>query len=450
MIRKYTILLILFLSACRSNAQTVSTRVVKDGLFIPWEILYAPDGRIWFTQKNGYICRVTPATGATDTIYHETATVIKGEGGMTGMALHPSFPAQPYVYVAHNYQQGANYRIRIMRYTYNGSNALGSPVVLLDNINGSNNHNGCRVMATGDKLYITTGDAENLNSPQNVSSLNGKVLRINLDGTIPADNPIANSPVWSWGHRNPQGLVTANGLIYSSEHGPSTDDEINIIRKGRNFGWPNVAGYCDQPGELTFCSDSNVVTPVKAWTPTLAVSGMDYYQSQAMFPQFAQSLILATLKDEHLYHLGLNATRDSVVSTTVINGVNYGRLRDICIAPSGRIYVSTSNSNAAGPPPHTDKIIELYDPNASGIPPINATGMRLYPNPAQQLLQIELISPVQGTYTITDVQGRSVKSGELRGSKVSVPVQDLGAAVYLVRIDDGKGGRMVQRFIKSE
>jgi glucose/arabinose dehydrogenase len=106
-------------------------------------------------------------------------------------------------------------------------------------------HNGSRLVIANDKLFITTGDASNTSLPKNISARNGKVLRLNLDGSIPADNPVAGNAYWSFGHRNPQGLVYANNRLYSSEHGPSNDDEINIIEKGKNYGWPNVAGRCE-------------------------------------------------------------------------------------------------------------------------------------------------------------------------------------------------------------
>jgi aldose sugar dehydrogenase len=446
MIRNYIFLLLVLFMSCHTDAQ-ITTRVVKDGLFIPWEIIYGPDGNIWFTQKNGFICRVNPGTAQTDTLYHETATVIRNEGGMTGMALHPSFATQPYVYVAHNYLQGTAYKIRIMRYTYNGINALNAPAVILDNINGSNNHNGTRLCIVGDKLFVTTGDAESPSVAQNVSAVNGKVLRINLDGTIPSDNPYPGSPVWSWGHRNAQGLVMANGFLYSSEHGANSDDEINIIRKGRNYGWPNVEGFCNTPAEITFCTDSNVVTPLIAWTPTLAVSGIDYYD-QAMFPQWQGCLLMNTLKDQHLYLLKLNSTRDSVVSASVITQVSAGRLRDICISPSGRVYISTSNSSASGTGAFTDKIIEIYDASATNVPATAQLGMKVYPNPVQQLLQVSLTQSIDGTYLLRDMQGRLLQQGAVVGKDLSLDLSTYVSGIYHLLIRTAGGAHSGQIFIK--
>ena len=179
---------------------------------------------------------------------------------------------------------------------------------------------------------------------------NGKILRINLDGTIPADNPVAGNPYWSFGHRNPQGLVFANNKLYSAEHGPSNDDEINIIEKGKNYGWPNVEGFCDG-GEQTFCSANNVKEPVKNWTPTAAISGLDYYSSD-LIPQWKNSLLVAALKNARIYQMKLDDTFSTITQTNEYFNGDYGRMRDICISPAGKVYICTSNGG-------NDRIIEV-------------------------------------------------------------------------------------------
>lgn len=186
---------------------------------------------------------------------------------------------------------------------------------------------------------------------QNTSSLNGKILRINLDGSLPADNPIANSAIWSYGHRNPQGLVWIGNQLFSSEHGPDTDDEINIIEKGSNYGWPEVAGYCDEADEKAFCQTHKVKEPIKTWTPTAAVSGLDYYNSNTILT-WKNSLLVAALKNSRIYQLKLNNDHTTITETHKFFTNKYGRLRDICIAPDGKVYICTSNGN-------NDKIIEV-------------------------------------------------------------------------------------------
>jgi aldose sugar dehydrogenase len=330
----------------------VQSRVLSNNLNFPWEILYGPDNRIWLTERGGKISRADTGTGAVTLLHTITEVVSNGEGGLLGMVLHPAFATQPYVYVAYNYNAAGGYREKVVRLTFTGS-ALTSPLILIDNMPAASIHNGCRLAITADqKLLITTGDAANTGLPQNTASLAGKVLRLNLDGSIPADNPLAGNPVWSWGHRNAQGLVLANGVLYSSEHGPNNDDEVNIIEKGRNYGWPTVQGFCDQPGEQSFCASNSVKEPLRAWTPTVAVSGMDYYNNDAI-PQWKNSLLLATLKDSRLLQLYLNGSGTAIDSVKDFFVNTYGRLRDVCVSPDGKVYMCTSNGG------NTDRIVEV-------------------------------------------------------------------------------------------
>jgi len=428
------------IASCQQASSQMTTRIVANNLFIPWEMVYGPDDHIWFTQKNGYICRLEPLTGNIDTLYHETNTVIQSEGGMLGMALHPNFATDPYVYVAYNYLQGT-YKERIVRYTYNGT-ILTSPTTLLDNIDGTNIHNGCRLAIVNNQLYITTGDAANQPIAQNVNALNGKTLRINLDGSIPNDNPISGSPVWSWGHRNAQGLIYANNRFYSSEHGPSTDDELNILEKGRNYGWPNVHGYCNTTAEQSFCADSNVVEPIIAWTPTLAVSSIAYY-NHPMFPSLQNSILMTTLKDKKLYELELNSTFDDVTNSNVISQISGDRLRAICVDPDGRIYVSTSNSQASGTGAKVDKIIEIYDPTYSSIARQLKNGhehIAVYPNPAKDEINIYNNIPRskgQYKYSIFNVSGQVLSTGSLQSCNNTVGISGLATGAYMLKVFNG-------------
>lgn len=334
------------------GAVELKDSVIASGLSNVWEILWGPDDHIWMTERGGRISRLNPTTGVVTPITTIGEVQANGEGGLLGMVLHPNFGATPHVFVSYNYNDGANYREKIVRFTYNsGANTLSSAQTIIDNINAANIHNGSRLVIVNDKLFVTTGDAASESSAQNTGSKNGKVLRVNLDGSIPADNPVAGNPYWSLGHRNPQGLVYANNRLYSSEHGPSNDDEINIIEKGRNYGWPTVHGFCNLPAEQTFCVGNNVVQPLTAWTPTIATCGLDYYNNDQI-PQWKNSLLLVTLKDATLYQLKLNDNNDGITTTNEYYSGDYGRMRDICISPDGKVYISTSNGS-------NDKVIEI-------------------------------------------------------------------------------------------
>lgn len=448
MLKRSLLIVLCFLNATAFAQTPMSTRVVKDSLFIPWEIVWGPDDHIWLTQKNGYICRLEPRSGRLDTLYHETATVIRSEGGMLGMALHPDFPTTPYVYVAYNYLNANAYEERIMRYTYNGSNALGSPQVIFDHIPASNIHNGCRLLIDGDKLFFSAGDAATSSSAQNPNALSGKIHRINLDGSIPADNPNPASSVWSLGHRNPQGLVMVNGRLYSSEHGNTSDDEINVIEKGRNYGWPTVEGWCNTTAEQTFCNANNVKQPAMVWTPTLAVCGIDFY-NHPMFPELKGKILMATLKDSKLRALTLNGTGDSMKKDSVLIS-SFGRLRDVCISPAGRIYVSTSKSASGGTGAFTDQIIEITNPVATGVPEFGKNlAFELFPNPAGSSIELRH-SGLRGTYRLLGVDGRELLGGNLSGSAQRIGLERLPAGVFMLLVTEERtGASAIRRFVRQ-
>lgn len=446
--RRISLLCFLFFAlALHTEAQsTYATRVLKDSLFIPWEILYGPDDHIWFTQKNGFICRMDNEGKHVDTLYHEPQTVTIKESGMLGMALHPDFDNYPYVYVVWEYLDSPwHIRERVWRYTYNKSaNILRDPKLILDSVNGYIFHNGCRLAIVGDKMFISVADAEDFSAPQNVDSINGKILRINLDGSIPDDNPIPGNAAWSWGHRNPQGLVYANGILYSSEHGPETDDEFNIIQKGRNYGWPVVRGYCDLPGEMDFCRDSNVAEPLHAWTPTIAPCGIDYYDHQ-MFPELRNSILMTTLKDKHLYQLKLSETHDAITSISTINAVNYGRLRDICISPEGRIFLSTSNSVPNDTAGQVDRIIEVYNPDM-----YHKDSFTLSPNPASSVVYISTPVPYKRLhYTLTTFDGRKIAEDDILRTRPQINVGPLPAGIYNLRATTDNGDIFNTSFVRQ-
>lgn len=351
--------MLLFITCKKSNQTpgdnqlpdaTIKDVVLTQGLSYPWEILWGPSNKLWITERGGKISAVDPTTGAVTLIHTITEVASQGEGGLLGMVLHPDFGITPEVFVAYNYLKSGTYTEKIVKFTYNGT-TLSNPVTLLDNIPAANIHNGCRLAISSDKkLYISTGDASVTSRAQDRNSLAGKILRINLDGTIPSDNPTTGSPMWSLGHRNPQGLIFVGNTLYSSEHGNSTDDEINIIQKNRNFGWPSAEGLCGT-NESAFCNTNNVAEPIYSWTPTIAPSGIDYYNNDAI-PQWKNSLLLAVLKDSELIQLKLNTAGDKIDAMNVFYKSTYGRMRDVCVAPDGKVYIITSNGS-------NDKIIKV-------------------------------------------------------------------------------------------
>lgn len=433
------------------DSTVLEYRTVIDGLNVPWEIIWGPDSMIWATERHGLVSHINPTTGTRTTLLDLTASVYdQSESGLLGMLLHPDFDNTPHVFLAYTYLVGGvNIRERLVRYEYNGS-ALVNPDTLLENIIGNTTHIGSRMLILPDNtLLMTTGDAQNTSAPQNVAHLSGKVLRMNLDGSVPADNPMAGSLVWTWGHRNPQGLCLApNGMLYCSEHGPTSDDELHILMAGRNYGWPTVTGYCDSPPEMTFCADSNVVEPLTAWTPTIAPSDIAWYDHPSI-PEFENKLLMTVLKDKEFIAFGFNATGDTIVSQNTYFELEFNRLRDVCVAPDGRIFIATNGANWSNTDPFTHEIIELRNPNyiPSGLNVAPQTlQAQLAPNPVRQgqPIRVQLPAETPANIVIADVLGRIVFSNDqVQTGWLDLPLE---AGMYFYQINQNgksKSGKLM-------
>lgn len=339
----------------RASATPLRVETLVSGLDTPWDLAWGPDGAIWVTERPGTISRVDAATGAITRVGHVDVVEVS-ESGLMGIAFHPDFASQPYVYVTHSYRSGRDIRNRLVRMRFDGA-TLGEPEVLLDNIPGAGNHNGSRLTIGPDRfLYMTTGDAGRGARAQDLSSVAGKVLRLTLDGRPAPGNPFGTL-VYSYGHRNAQGIVfhPETGVLYVAEHGPRDNDEVNRVEIGGNYGWPAVHGFCDgdTSGEEAFCSNNDVVGPVTAWTPTVGVSGADFYDAD-LIPGWKGSLLVTSLRGATLFRLTLSADGREVVEREALFRGEYGRLRDVLVGPRGEVYLATSNRDGRGRPTSDD------------------------------------------------------------------------------------------------
>jgi glucose/arabinose dehydrogenase len=345
----------------RAAREDFSITVVATGLDTPWDLAWGPDGMIWVSERGGRISRMDASTGARS-IAGSISVSQRGEGGLMGIAFHPDFARQPFVYAMHTYGTFISTRNRLVRMRWNG-HSLEAPEVLFDGIPGAGIHNGSRIAVGPDRLlYISTGDAGSDRTAQDRASLSGKILRLTLDGKPAPGNPFGNA-TWSYGHRNPQGLVfhPTTGVLYETEHGPNDNDEVNIIRRGGNYGWPDVHGFCDDDigPEREFCRKNAVVEPLAAWTPTIAISGADLYLSDRIHGWFG-SLLATSLKGEALYRLTLSADGLHITSREPLLATQYGRLRDVLVTPNGDVYLATSNRDGRGSSSRDDdRIIRL-------------------------------------------------------------------------------------------
>ena len=324
------------------DSSVLSVSVIADSLDVPWEIAWGPDNWIWITEQKGIVSRINPTTGDKVDLLILENVWMKRTSGLLGMIVHPDQKEYPYVFVNYTFERDSQYFSRLERYTYKGDTLI-EPKIIME-IPAGTGHNGSRLAFSGkDKLFWATGDIAKTGNAQDINNLNGKILRMDFEGNIPADNPIKDSYVWALGLRNVQGLVSAsNGRLYASEHGDAIEDEINLIAPTSNYGWHNIEGMHDQDFEKEFAELHNAVEPIKSWTPTIAPAGLDYYSSDGI-PEWKNALLLTTLKGKSLRVLKLSNDGSKVVGEDIFLEGIYGRIRDLCISPEGDVYISTSN-----------------------------------------------------------------------------------------------------------
>lgn len=324
-------------------AAVTSSGIVADKLEVPWGMVFLPDKSILFTERPGRV-RFISADGklTIDPVLILNDVKRIGEGGLLGIEIHPNFAKNHYVYLYYTYSGDANLTLnKVVRYKYESAR-LSDPKILISDIPGNSNHNGGRLKFGPDGfLYITTGDSQNPSLSQDKNSLAGKILRVTDDGKAAPGNPFGNL-TYSYGHRNPQGLAwDESGNLWETEHGSSAGDEINLIKKGHNYGWPDIRKNETKAGmDLPVLHSNN-----DTWAP----SGLVYIKPFLYF---------AGLRGSALFRYGTQTTNFS----TYLRG-KYGRLRDVVFGPDGMLYLTTSNMDGrAITHLDGDKIIRL-DPN---------------------------------------------------------------------------------------
>ena len=503
-----------------SAIESFTMRTVIANQRMPHDLVYGPDGNIWFTERfAGKVSFVNPATGVKTTVLSLGAAMVRtgGQDGLMGLALHPQFNSgKPYVYISYTYNStSATVRkTRIARYTYNSTTqVLEAPETMLENIPGSNDHNSARIAISPSLfLFYSVGDMgagqyDNISRSNNTQNLNiyeGKILRLNTElvnsSWIPADNPFTNggqpTAVYSFGHRNPQGLVfgTTNNLLYSSEHGPFSDDELNIIENGRNYGWPNVIGWCDGnyngrttggftiANEQNNCVTLNAKEPIRSlfpstnpptggdistW-PSVGHSGMDYYGSTSI-PGWENSLLVAQLKKGAVARYKLSNDGLNIISDTIHYFKGLGRFRDVVVSPDGlKIYVACDSSGqTSGPtggsttvPANPGSILEFTytgplnmfrntNPIVEAqLPSTNTKNKTLdvYPNPANQFFVVYNYSIEKNrTGVLYDLNGRILKQQLLQQTASRIDVSNLTPGMYILKIVDA-----TKQVIRSE
>ena len=509
-----------------SQNEPFSSRIVNSSyqLNSAWELTYGPDDSLWVTENSSYlVSKINTANGGKTQLLdlsskHESFPTWP-QGGLMGMALHPSMydewpsPSKPWVYLAYVYKNvgcfstkngkdsGCFFKTRIVRYVYDRPNhKLKNPQTIIESLNGSSDHNSGR-LAIGkvsgvSYLFYTIGDMgtgqfKNLNRKnraQTRDTLEGKVLRFNLDAIgsstdvqswVPSDNPFTDAngkttAVWSFGHRNAQGLTFgSDGILYSSEQQDMSDDEVNIIEKDRNYGWPFASGLSDGNyngytlaglpviSEQQDSIDNNLKPPVyslytsnnpgvlygtsnSTW-PTVACSSIDVYEHN-IIPGWDRSLLVPSLKAGMVQRLKLDATGMKVTDTSSVPAMrfyNKARLRDLCISPDGlKIYVSCDMSSQSNT--YKGKIVEFAYTGPMSVLSINDslntyvrnTSVQVYPNPASKVLYVRSIKNVINPlhYFIYDGAGKIALKGNSNNDHFAINIESLSPGVYILKL----------------
>lgn len=423
----------------------IDTQVVASSLEVPWEMEAWSDDTILFTERSGKIKRLSLLSGSIDELYVNTQTIAnEAQAGLLGLQMHPDFPATPYVYIAEANYVGSNIGLFVKRLHYDSTlDSLINDSIIVDNINVANSNLGGRILIASDGLlYLSVGDLKQNDKPQDLESLNGKILRYTLTGTVPSGNPFPSNPVFSFGHRNPQGIAEDNdGNIWISEHGPSSDDELNMLESGRNYGWPLVTGFCNSQTQ-SVCDSLNMAEPHVAWSPTIAPAGIVYYTGTSI-PEWENSMLITCLKEQRIIVAHFNPDKSAVSYYDWVFQYQFGRIRDILQMPNGRLFVCTSNRDILGEPVAQDDIImELIPSQHNAVSDLKNEGLTYQITENNVLLSRQ----VKGTAQLYSIDGRLLQTFDLDNTnQIALPEQTFFAP-QLLRIETNQASLTIKRY----
>ena len=352
------------------DGQRVVAETVATGLDVPWGVAFRDrsggnsgdaggdgGGRtggfdVYLTERPGRVVRLRD--GERTVLAELPSTGATGEGGLMGLAFHPEDPSV--AFTCQTYAADGETRNRVLRHD---TERWGTEPAF-EGIPGAPYHDGGRLLAWDGALYVTAGDAGDSDLAQDPQRLNGSVLRLTFDGDPHPDNPDAGHPaVFTYGHRNPQGLAAKGGTLYQTEHGPDTDDEVNRLAAGGNYGWPAARGV--ESGE-----DGRFVPALTSYTPTIAPGGLAVYPDDGAIRGWRGDLLFGTLAGTHLRRVRLDGRAgghaDDVVRDERLFDGEFGRLRTTVVGPDGHLYATTSNRDGRGSPVESDDRLLRFRP----------------------------------------------------------------------------------------
>jgi glucose/arabinose dehydrogenase len=328
------------------NPTALNLEVIAEGLYVPWSIVFTSPQRLLVTERNGFIREIVNNQLKPTPLITFPEVAARQEAGLLGLALDPAYNQNKFLYACLTIQRGDAFINRVVKLREMDS-FIEVVEVIIDDIPAAANHAGGRIHFGPDgMLYITSGDAQRKDLAQDQKSLAGKILRINADGSIPADNPFPGSPVFALGLRNSQGFDwhPLNGFPYLVEHGPSGfdgtpgGDEMNLLQPGGNYGWPLVSHTKMLAGTLP---------PLVEFTPAIAPASGLFYKG-SLFPQFMNSFLFGGLRGEGLFRMVIEINDPYRFSIIDRLNIDVGRIREVVQASDGSIYFTTSNRDGRG------------------------------------------------------------------------------------------------------
>ena len=337
------------------SLDSMSVSVYAKGLEAPWGLVFLPDGRALVTERPGRLRMVSPTGAVSEPINGVPAVVAKGQGGLLDVAIDPEFVTNQLVYLSYAEAGPGGAGTAVARGKLTNAGLENVQVIWrqVPKVNGGNHFGSRFVFAHDGTLFITTGERfEYRDSAQTLTNTLGKVIRINADGTIPADNPFVKQKgalpeIWSYGHRNMQGatLHPETGQLWIIEHGAQGGDELNRIEPGKNYGWPVITWGKDYSGEKIGegTTKAGMEQPVYYWVPSIAPSGLLFYTGDA-FPQWRGSFLTGALKWQGLARVSVGAD-GAVKEERFQDSAIKRRIRDVIQGPDGAVYLVVDSSD---------------------------------------------------------------------------------------------------------
>lgn len=331
-----------------SEKQNFKVEVLAEGLRNPWGMVRLPDGRLLVTERTGSLRVITSSGLLPEEVGGLPAVFANGQGGLLDIELHPDYDKNGWIYLAYSDPRGETSLTKIIRGRLRDMQFVDQETIFeapQDEYSKGRNHFGCRLVFDGKgHLFFSIGDRGDMKNGQSLENVKGKVLRIRDDGAIPTDNPFPAErarAIWSYGNRNAQGLAMhpVTGKLWETEHGPRGGDELNVIERGRNYGWPAITYGINYNGTpITDKTESpGMEQPIFQWTPSIGICGIDFYTGDK-FPAWRNNLFVSALAHQKLLRLEIDEKTDRVTHQEALLERS-GRIRDVRCFDDGFVYV---------------------------------------------------------------------------------------------------------------